>query len=187
VVAIGASTGGPQALQTVLKCLPGDFPVPILCVQHIGMGFLDGLVGWLGAGCRLRVKVVEPAEEPRPGTVYFPQEGTHLVLDAAKRLITSLEAPVAQHRPSVTTTFRSVAARFGKTALAVLLTGMGADGAHGMLDVRRAGGVTIAQDETTCMVFGMPRQAIELGAAQHVLPLDQIGPAVQKLVLGRSA
>jgi two-component system chemotaxis response regulator CheB len=182
LVAIGASTGGPQALQTVLSPLPGDYAVPVLCVQHISRGFLHGLVEWLGAQCRLRVKVAEPGETAQPGTVYFPAEGTHLVIDDRGRLSASREDPVDGHRPSVSITFRSVARHYSRAAVAVLLTGMGKDGADGMQSVAQAGGMTIAQDEASCVVFGMPRHAIELGSAQHVLPPPDIARLLLDLV-----
>ena len=113
-------------------------------------------------------------ETPRPGTVYFPQEDTHLVLDRQGRLQASREPPVDGHRPSATVTFRSVAERYGRAAVAVLLSGMGRDGGAGMADVLRAGGVTVAQDEASCVVWGMPRAAVELGVARLVLPPSEI-------------
>jgi two-component system, chemotaxis family, protein-glutamate methylesterase/glutaminase len=175
IIAIGASVGGPAAMSTVLRALPADFPLPILCVQHIGPGFVRGLVDWLGADCRLTVKIAKPGELPRPGTVYFAPESLHLVLDAHGRLATSTQAPVSGHRPSVTVTFKSVAAFYGRAAAGVLLTGMGEDGAEGLKTIADSGGLTIAQDEKTSVVFGMPGHAVALGAARFVLPIGKIG------------
>jgi len=174
MVAIGASVGGPQALNTVLHSLPASFPVPILCVQHIGAGFQRGLVTWLDGHCKLKIKTAEPGEYPVAGTAYFPREGTHLTVDTAGRLAASLDAAVKGHRPSVTVTFNSVASFYGSGAAGVLLTGMGEDGAEGLKTIADAGGLTIAQDEQSSVVFGMPRQAIELGAARYILPVGRI-------------
>ncbi|MEH2326505.1 MAG: chemotaxis-specific protein-glutamate methyltransferase CheB [Nostoc sp.] len=176
VVAIGASTGGPQALHTILKQLPANFPVPILCVQHISEGFLQGLVDWLRAECLLAVTIAQPGEFPKPGTVYFAPEGQHLKLDTQGRLITISTPTVSGHRPSVTTLFQAVATCYLRSAVGILLTGMGRDGADGLQAIAQAGGITIAQDEQTCVVFGMPKEAIALGAAQYILPISEIAP-----------
>jgi two-component system chemotaxis response regulator CheB len=169
LVVIGASTGGPQVLLAILAKLPADFLVPVVCVQHISEGFLKGLVEWLASACRMKVRIAQTGEMPAPGVIYFPQERTHLKLDPQGRFVISLEPPVDGHRPSITATMRSVAARYGSGVMGVLLTGMGKDGAEGMLNIARAGGITIAQDEASCVVFGMPKQAIELGAARYVM------------------
>jgi two-component system chemotaxis response regulator CheB len=175
VVAIGASTGGPQALHEILTQLPSNFPCPIFCVQHISEGFLQGLVDWLAAQCQITVKIARTGETPQPATVYFPEEETHLTIDSKGRLVSSHQSPLGGHRPAVTVLFNSVAEYYGNSAMAVLLTGMGSDGAAGMQAIARAGGVTIAQDEASCVVFGMPKQAIDLGAVRHVLPPLEIG------------
>jgi two-component system, chemotaxis family, protein-glutamate methylesterase/glutaminase len=182
MVAIGASTGGPQALQTILTELPPDFPVPILCVQHISDGFLQGLVNWLAAQCRLKVKIAQPGELALPGTIYFPQERTHLEIDDNGRLMSSLAPPLEGHRPSVTFTFQSMARSYGSAAVGILLTGMGRDGAEGMRAIAQVAGITIAQDEESCTVFGMPKQAIDLGAAQYILPAHDIARALTHLL-----
>jgi len=173
-VAIGASTGGPQALKTILTALPANFPVPVLCVQHICDGFLQGLTDWLAMHSPMKVKIAIAGEVAQPGTIYFPPDRTHLFVDGGGRLRLSAGLEVAGHRPSVTVLFESIAQHFGPAAVGVLLTGMGEDGAAGLLAMARAGAVTIAQDEATCVVFGMPRAAIALGAARHVLPLDDV-------------
>jgi two-component system, chemotaxis family, protein-glutamate methylesterase/glutaminase len=185
IVAVGASTGGPQALQSILTQLPADFPAAILCVQHISEGFLPGLVEWLAAQCTLPVKITQSGELPLPGTIYFPQEGTHLELDKTGRLVCSHKAPVDGHRPSVTATFTSVAEYCRDMAVGVLLTGMGSDGAQGMQDICEAGGITIAQNEETSVVFGMPRQAIARGAVKYVLPVQKIAFMLLDILEGR--
>lgn len=182
IVAIGASTGGPQALQIILSKLPARFPAPVLCVQHISAGFLVGLVDWLAAQCRVKIQIARPGEMLLPGRVYFPEEETHLLVDRQGRLQTSREPAVELHRPSVTVTFKSVARCYGEGAAAVLLTGMGQDGGEGMVAIARAGGMTIAQDEASCVIFGMPKQAIDLGAAQYVLPPARIAATLIEAV-----
>jgi len=181
VVAIGASPGGPQALQEVLGALPAAFPVPILCVQHISLGFLSGLVRWLDDHSPLTIKVVRPGEQPVPGTVYFPQENTHLEVQPSGCLASTRKPPFGGLRPAVHVTFHSVAEHYGAAAVGVLLTGMGDDGAEGLLAISKAGGTTIVQDEASSTVFGMPRRAIELGAAKHVLPLSALAARLTQL------
>ncbi len=180
VLAIGASTGGPQALHTILKALPTNFPVPILCVQHISEGFLPGLTTWLTAECKLPVVIAQAGELPKPGVVYFAPDRCHLQLTSQGRIVLSSGEPVSGHRPSVTVLFEAVANYYRQAALGVLLTGMGRDGAEGLLAIAKAGGSTIAQDEASSVVFGMPKEAIALGAAQTVLPLTEIAPALLK-------
>jgi two-component system chemotaxis response regulator CheB len=176
LLAVGASTGGPQALHSIISQFPVNLPVPIICIQHISEGFLQGLVDWLGFESKLPVKIAGLGELPQAGVVYFPPEKRHLELDTQGRFIYSEAAPVAGHCPSVTVTFKSVANFYGRAAAGVLLTGMGRDGADGMLAIAQRGGLTIAQDEASCVVFGMPKEAIALGAAEHVLPVSAIAP-----------
>lgn len=183
VVAIGSSTGGPQALHAILKLLPANFPIPILCTQHISEGFLQGLVDWLGGECSLRVTIAQSGEFPKPGTVYFAPEQKHLQLDTQGKFVTTRTPPIAGHRPSVTALFQSVADHYGRSSIGILLTGMGRDGAEGLQAIAQTGGVTIAQDEQTCVVFGMPKEAIALGAAQYVLPINQIAPMLLQRAL----
>jgi two-component system chemotaxis response regulator CheB len=186
IIGIGASTGGPQALERVLGQLPVDFPLPLLCVQHIAEGFMQGLVDWLASNCRIRVRTAVEGAQPLAGTAYFPPNDRHLEIDDAGTFRCSSALPVGGHRPSVDIAFSSLARRYGASAVGVLLTGMGQDGAQGMLDIAQAGGLTIAQDEESSVVFGMPKHAIELGAARRVLPLEQIGPALCGLVAGHA-
>jgi two-component system chemotaxis response regulator CheB len=178
IIGIGASTGGPQALEMVLGHLPADFPLPLVCVQHIAEGFMQGLVSWLANCCRIRVRTADEGAHPLAGTAYFPPNDRHLEIDDAGAFRCSGALPFAGHRPSVDIAFSSLARRYGAATVGVLLTGMGMDGAQGLLDIARAGGLTIAQDENSSVVFGMPKRAIELGAAKHVLPLEQIASAL---------
>ncbi len=177
IVAIGASTGGPQAIFHILSVLPRDFPVPVICIQHISDGFLNGLIEWLGGGCAIKVCKAVEGERPAAGRVYFPEEGYHLVIDKGGAFAYSRE-PANPHRPSITVTFNSLADHYGAGVLGVLLTGMGADGAEGMRAISWAGGATIAQDEATSVVFSMPKKAIELGGASEVLPLYEISHSI---------
>lgn len=186
IIIIGASTGGPQAIHEILRELPTDFPLPVICIQHISEGFLKSLVEWLDEQCRIKVRIAENGESPSQGTVYFPQEGTHLKIDNSGRFVCSTESSIYGHRPSITVTMRSLVQHYGKDVIAVLLTGMGGDGSEGMLAVQLSGGMTIAQDEKSSVVFGMPKQAIELGGAQHVLPLEEISNILMKMPITNS-
>lgn len=186
MVVIGASTGGPQALREILGSLPARFPLPVVCVQHIGSSFLDEMVMWLAEICPLPVRKAVHGEAPQAGVIYFAPEDVHLELDDnGRRFALSLAEPIDGHRPSVTVTMRAAARCFGAGAVGVLLTGMGRDGADGMVSIAAAGGVTIAQDEASSTVYGMPKQAVELGAVQHILPLEQIAPALAALANNR--
>jgi two-component system chemotaxis response regulator CheB len=187
IVAIGASTGGPQALREILSHLPAGFPVPVVCVQHIGTGFLAEMVAWLAEVSHLSVRQAAQGEVPQGGVVYFAPEDAHLELDGEGRFDLSPAPPCDGHRPSITVTLRAVARRFGAGTVGVLLSGMGRDGAEGMADIAAAGGVTIAQDEASSVVYGMPREAVALGAAQQVLPLEQIAPALVALANSRNS
>ena len=182
IIAIGASTGGPIALMTILSALPANFPCPIVCVQHVSHGFLEGLISWLDGGCALRVAIAEAGEAPRAGTVLFPPEDCHMEVGANGRVRMTQEPPRDGHRPSATVLFESVAQSHGARATAILLTGMGADGASGLGAVREAGGDTIAQSEASCVVYGMPRVAIENGAARHIGSPDDIARRLLSLV-----
>lgn len=156
------------------------------CTQHICEGFLQGLVDWLASECHLQVKVAQVGESPLPSTIYFAPEKNHLELTPQGRFTHSTSPPVDGHRPSVTVTFKSVANFYGRATAGVLLTGMGRDGAEGMRTIASTGGSTIAQDEKNCMVFGMPKEAIALGAAQHILPTHEIAPLLLTKIFVRT-
>jgi two-component system chemotaxis response regulator CheB len=180
VVAIGASTGGPAALAAILGALPDNFPVPILLVLHIGELFGTSFADWLDGQTGLGVRVAVDGETlPLRGVVMAPP-GRHLVYRGG-RLRLTLDAERYSCRPSVDVLFESLAASLGADLAGVLLTGMGKDGAEGLAAIRRAGGYTIAQDEATSVVFGMPREAALLGAAHQVLPLPHIAPTLLTL------
>jgi two-component system chemotaxis response regulator CheB len=184
LVAIGSSTGGPSALQKVLEPLPADLPVPVVVAQHIADGFVPGLVAWLDGQCAVHVKVAERKETMRPGVVYVSPTGGNVEVDSnAVRVRDPL--PGQLYVPSADTLFTSVARAHRSAAVGVILTGMGNDGARGLKAMLDAGCATIAQDEVTCVVFGMPKAAIDLHAAQQVLPVELIGEALVGLVTGR--
>ena len=180
IVAIGASTGGPAALAAILYRIPADFPLPILLVVHIADQFADGFAQWLDGESKLRVRYAIDGEPlPRPGKseVIMAPPSRHLVARQGRLKLTD-DAERNSCRPSVDVLFESVAREYGSRAAACLLTGMGRDGAMGLLQVRNSGGVTIAQDESTSVVFGMPRAAIEIGAADMILPLFEFVPTL---------
>ncbi|TXT40154.1 MAG: Chemotaxis response regulator protein-glutamate methylesterase [Comamonadaceae bacterium] len=181
IVVIGASTGGPQALLEILSHLPRNFPLPVVCVQHIGADFLTEMVTWLAENTPLPVRKAVQGELPQPDRIYFAPENTHLEFDDIGRFNLTQAPPCDGHKPSVTITLRAAAHRFGASAIGVLLTGMGRDGAQGMADIAAVGGITIAQDEASSVVYGMPKAAVELGVVQHVLPIEQIASALVAL------
>lgn len=177
IVAIGSSTGGPSALLTVLSGLPAEFPLPVLIAQHIADGFVPGLVSWLDGGTRIKVLEASDGDRVRAGTAYFAPTGSNMVIEG--NTIRFEAAGQGQlYIPSADTLFESVARGFGSRAVGVLLTGMGADGANGLKRMHDRGAVTIAQNEETCVVYGMPRAAIELGAAGEVLAIEDIAAGI---------
>jgi two-component system chemotaxis response regulator CheB len=178
VVAIAASTGGPPAVAQVLRMLPAGWPVPVLVVQHIGAGFDVGLARYLDECCPLPVVLAQDGQALRGGRVHVSPADRHLGVAAGPRLTVTTGEPIDGYRPSANHLFRTVAAVCGPGAAGVVLTGMGRDGADGLLALRRAGGLAIAQDEATSTVYGMPRQAVLQGAAQAVLPVDGIARAL---------
>jgi len=186
LVAMGASTGGPLALQTILAGLRSDFPVPVVIVQHIAPGFTDGFAEWLAESCRLPIHVANHGERILPGHVYLAPDGAQMRVESEGRLALSSDGPENGLRPSVSFLFRSVARVYGPQAVGVLLTGMGKDGAQELKMMRDAGAVTIAQDKESSVVHGMPGEAIALGAATYVLPPVRM-PAVLASLAARSA
>lgn len=178
IVAIAASTGGPQALQEVLKGLPADLGCGIVIVQHIAAGFDRGLVEWLDPQCRLSVRLASHDARIEAGAAYVAPSGHHLRVAEGGRMRLTDESPCEGQKPSGTILFESVAPLYGARALAVVLSGMGRDGAAGAQHIQRAGGRVIAQDEASCVVFGMPKAAIELGVVDTVRPLDQLANTI---------
>jgi two-component system, chemotaxis family, protein-glutamate methylesterase/glutaminase len=181
IVAIGASTGGPPVLQTILSGLPRHFPVPILIVQHIAAGFTQGFVEWLAQSSSLPIHVPAHGEIVLPGQAYVAPEGLHMAVDAGGRVQLSADAPENGLRPSVSCLFRSVAKEYAQSAVGVLLTGMGKDGAAELKLMKEQGAVTIAQDRDSAVVHGMPGEAIRLGGATYVLPPERIRLALANL------
>jgi two-component system chemotaxis response regulator CheB len=174
IVAVAASTGGPAALQQILSELPADFCLPILVVQHIGSGFVDGLVQWLNSVCSLHVKRATDGEYLSPHTVYVAPDDKHLGVSSRSRIVLSQAEQIEGFRPSATFLFESVARAFGASAVHVILTGMGHDGVSGLQVARKFRGTILAQDQASSVVFGMPGAAIDAGLADCVLPLPSI-------------
>ncbi|ASY65500.1 Chemotaxis response regulator protein-glutamate methylesterase CheB (plasmid) [Sinorhizobium sojae CCBAU 05684] len=186
VVGIAASTGGPAAIRSILMRLPATLPAPILIVQHMSNGFIDGVAASLDASVPLRVKVATDGDRLRPGTAYLAPDGLQLGVSGQLRISVSDDAPVDGFKPSGSYLFASIARAFKAQSLAVVLTGMGSDGTGGLRALRIAGGKVIAQDETSSVVFGMPKSAIGAGVVDFVLPLDRIGEKIVALAQGEA-
>jgi two-component system, chemotaxis family, protein-glutamate methylesterase/glutaminase len=180
VVAIAASAGGPGALARVLPML-GRLDAAVLVVQHIQAEFLDGFVAWMRRESALPLEVAADGMPIEAATVYVAPPGVHLKLARGRRLLLDPE-PATTHRPSADELFRSVARHAGRRAVGVVLTGMGEDGARGLLSIREGGGSTIAQDRGSSLVYGMPAAALKLDACQRVVALDDIAAAVRRAV-----
>ena len=174
LVVIGASTGGPNAIAAILAGLPKDFPAAVLVVQHVDQQFAGGIARWLGQNCRLTVDIASPGDKPLAGQVLLASTNDHMVLTADRAVAYTREPLDYPYRPSADVFFASVARHWPQPALAVLLTGMGRDGADGLMALHRAGWHTIAQDKESCAVYGMPKAAIELGAARRILAPPEI-------------
>lgn len=169
VLVIGASAGGPEAVNTILQGLRPGLRVPVLVVQHIDPHFAEGYAQWLASGTRLPVRIAKPAEALLPGVVYLPPGNKHLVLSAQGMVALSDDPPVNGHRPAVAELFNSAANVYRRQVVAVILSGMGRDGAAEMKKLRDMGALTIAQNEESCLVYGMPGEAVKLGAVVNVL------------------
>jgi two-component system chemotaxis response regulator CheB len=182
LVAIAASTGGPGALATILGSLPADFPVPLLVVQHVTSGFGQGLANWLDSQTALSVGLARHAQPLTPGEVLIAPDDYHMTINNLGLIMLNKQPATHGLRPAADYLFQSIAKEYGPTAVGVILTGMGGDGAVGLRAMRDAGARTIAQDESSCVVFGMPAVAIKVGAAEHVQPLPQIAKTLVTLV-----
>lgn len=185
-IGIGASTGGPPVLQTILSGLPKDYSVPILIVQHIAEGFLAGMADWLNQTTPLQVHIASYGICPLPGHVYLAPDDFHMGIGTGGAIVLNREEPESHLRPAVSYLFRSLAQAYGSDALGVLLTGMGRDGAEELKAMKDKGAITIAQDRESSVVHGMPGVAIALGGATHVLPPKQIAQALITLVSQRN-
>jgi two-component system chemotaxis response regulator CheB len=182
LVAVGASTGGPKALVQIFRRIPRAFPVPVLTVQHIAPSFAPGLVAWLNRESPLTVVLAKDKSTPEPGMVYIAPTGVHIILE--RGLIRFSDgAPVHSCRPAVDVLFQSVAAGVGEQAVGVLLTGMGHDGAQGLKAIHDRRGFTLVQDEKTSVIFGMPKSAIDLGAADEVVSLPEMPAAILRAIV----
>jgi len=186
MLGITCSTGGPQALEQLLRALGSDFPLPILLVQHMTAGFIQGFASWLESVCPFQARVVNDGCIPVAGMVHMAPADRHLRLDSGM-LWLDAGVPISFQCPSGTVLFESMARDLGADALGVLLTGMGDDGASGLLAIRRAGGFTIAEDESTAVVYGMPGAAVRIEAVCESLPLPAIAPRVLELAPAKQA
>jgi two-component system chemotaxis response regulator CheB len=181
MIGIVSSTGGPAALAAVLEPLPSDFPVSILVVQHVTHGFVAGLAEWLDGKTPLRVGLASHGDTPRQGHVLLSPDDYHMQVNARGVVELCKEPPYKGLRPSANYLFRSLAQAYGPRAVGIVLTGMGDDGAEGLEALHQAGGLTVAQDEQSCVVYGMPREAVARNAVDRVLPLDQIALTLSQL------
>ena len=183
-VVIASSTGGPKALSRFFSFLPGNFPVPIIAVQHNTSGFDESFAQWLGGFTSLKVKLAEEAEIPKQGTVYIAQTGKHLELRTSGQDLclryTNAKAENNQ-KPAADVLFRSAAESLKQSVISVVLTGMGSDGALGTRTIRETGGITLAQDEKSSLIYGMPKAAAETGCVDRILPLDRIPEELVRL------
>lgn len=180
LVALGASTGGPEALARIVEAFPADFPAAVVIIQHIGADFAPSLVNWLQARARLRVRLARDGDTPTAGVILVAGSNDHLQLGRDHRLAYVREPADYPYRPSVDVFFSSLAGGWPSRGVAALLTGMGADGARGLLQLRQAGWLTLAQDQATSVVYGMPHAAAQLGAACRILPLPQLASAIRE-------
>jgi two-component system chemotaxis response regulator CheB len=181
-VAIGASTGGTEALRQVLEALPPDAP-GVCIVQHMPAGFTAAFAKRLDQLCRIEVKEAESGDRVVPGLALIAPGNRHMLLQrsGAQYVVEVRDGPlVSRHRPSVDVLFRSAARAAGKNALGLIMTGMGDDGAHGLLEMRAAGAATLGQDEASCIVYGMPKEAMKLGAVQRELPLQHLAQEIAR-------
>jgi two-component system chemotaxis response regulator CheB len=189
VIAIGASTGGPPAIEALLRKLPADSP-GIVIVQHMPADFVDFFAKQLDEICPMSVRMASDNDEVLPGVALIAPGGQHMVMESSGSTYTvrlNDDPAIFFQRPSVDVLFRSVAHSAGRDAVGVLLTGMGHDGAQGLLEIRRQGGRTIAQDETSCAIFGMPAEAIKLGGAEQIVSLPSIARVVVDMITGAAS
>ncbi|HEX5394618.1 MAG TPA: chemotaxis-specific protein-glutamate methyltransferase CheB [Rhodocyclaceae bacterium] len=181
IVAIASSTGGPQALAQIFAQLPANFPFPIVIAQHISDGFAGGMADWLGTLCRLPVRLGQEGESIQSGTIYLSPSERNMAVTPTRRLTLMPRGERDLYHPTCDVLLESVAAVFGPMAIGVILTGMGHDGAAGMAAIRKAGGVTLGQDQSSSVIYGMNQIAIDNGAVEKVLPLAEIAGNLLRL------
>jgi len=185
IVAIGVSTGGPQALEVVLSRLPADFNAGILVVQHMSKGFISGMAEWLNTTSHLKVKVGNTGDSVTAGMIFLAPDSYHMLIDTNGRILLKEELNKnALHVPSITATMKSAAENYGSEVVGVIMTGMGSDGLEGIKAIKKAGGMTISQDEKTSIVFGMNKAAIDSGAIDRILPLERIAEELISAIKG---
>jgi two-component system chemotaxis response regulator CheB len=183
IIGIASSTGGPSALVTALKPLPASYPLPILIVQHITHGFTTGFCEWLNSELNLQVLVAQQGAKPLPGQALVAPDDMHMQISDQGTVVLHTSPPYKGLRPSANYLFYSLARVYGRQATGVILTGMGDDGADGLKELHDQGGLCIAQNEETSVVFGMPREAIARKAIDHVLPIENVSQVLLKLLL----
>jgi two-component system chemotaxis response regulator CheB len=181
LIGIASSTGGPSALAAILRDLPADYPLPILAVQHVSPGFTGGLAEWLGSVTKLQVDVAIHGDKLKPGTITFAPDDYHLQVNKRGEIELSRSPAYKGLRPSANRLFEALAQHYGKKSLGIILTGMGDDGADGMEQLHKAGGLTIAQDEKSCVVYGMPREAVLRDAVDAQMNLQEMNFFLKQL------
>ncbi len=181
ILAVASSTGGPKALHQIFSELPRDFPAGIVVVQHMSEGFVKGMTEWINMESKISVREAKDGERVVPGTALVAPGGRHMTVGQHRFIRLIDDPPLQGHRPSGTVLLESVAQNFGPQAVGLILTGMGSDGARGMKAIKENGGYTIAQDEKTSVVYGMPKAAVDMGAIDEVLPLERIPDELCKL------
>lgn len=182
IIAIASSTGGPKTVRNILSKLPPDFPIPIVIVQHISDGFTKGLVDWWNNECEIEIQEAKDGERLRKGVVYVSPSFVHMTVTKNGRIKLEDSPPVGGHKPSANVLLSSVAEAYPQSAIGIILTGMGDDGAIGIKAIKEAGGFTIAQDEESCAIFGMPKVAIEMGVVDKVISLDAIPDEIMRRI-----
>ncbi|MFH1501861.1 MAG: chemotaxis protein CheB [Candidatus Eisenbacteria bacterium] len=183
IIGIAVSTGGPPALMQLLSRLPADLPVPVVIVQHIPEGFSQGLTSWLNAGCSLKVVEARDGMIPEGGTVYIAPAGKHLVVTRERRMrLEEAGFDECFHKPSADVMLRSLAETYGSGVIGVIMTGMGRDGVDGMRAIQDAGGLTLAQDEASSLIYGMNKIAADAGWISHIVPLGGIAERLTTIV-----
>ncbi|MBN1521527.1 MAG: chemotaxis-specific protein-glutamate methyltransferase CheB [Candidatus Aureabacteria bacterium] len=182
IVGIVSSTGGPKALLDVITGLPDDFKFPVVIVQHIVPGFTSGLIDWLQSESGKKISLASGGSVVQPGQIYIAPENYHTQILHDGRIHLLATPPYQGHKPSGNILLRSLADSYGPNSIGVILTGMGSDGCEGLMEIRRKGGRTLAQDEVTSIVYGMPKVAFETGAAEKIFPIEKIGQEIIKLI-----